>query len=147
MWVTNDRKGFAVILNWIGGKPIERLAKGLPISKVNPRLARRFAEASGRLAKTDCFDAQMLAVYGQLLQPRLLKAQMPVLLDLKELHVAGLALIKDRTSAKNPAQSLRQPLRLSYGQCKTTNSGRHCAGPINMPDNIQTGHRSRSPAL
>ncbi|MBB4233375.1 transposase [Rhizobium mongolense] len=41
-------------------KAFERfmIAQGLPISNINPRLARRFAEATGRLAKTDRVDAE-----------------------------------------------------------------------------------------
>ena len=41
----------------------------LPVSVVNPRHARDFARAQGRLAKTDRLDAQMLAQFGQRLQP------------------------------------------------------------------------------
>ncbi|MGO4452404.1 transposase [Phyllobacterium sp. TAF24] len=40
----------------------QALAKeGLPLSKVNPKQARRFAEATGKLAKTDRVDTAMLA--------------------------------------------------------------------------------------
>ena len=38
-----------------------------PFAKVNPRQARRFAEATGRLAKTDRVDAVMLAKMGSIL--------------------------------------------------------------------------------
>ena len=86
------------------------LMKGLPLSKVNPRLARRFAEATGRLAKTDRIDAELLARYGMLLQPRLLSETGPVIADLKELHMARIALVKDRTAARNRVNSLSRPL-------------------------------------
>ena len=36
-------------------------ASGVPFVKVNPRQARRFAEATGKLAKTDRLDAAILA--------------------------------------------------------------------------------------
>jgi transposase len=42
---------------------------GLPVTRVNPRQARDFAKATGRLAKTDRIDARMLAAYGTALQP------------------------------------------------------------------------------
>jgi transposase len=71
----------------------------LSLSKVNPRLARRFAEATGRLAKTDRIDAALLARYGALLEPRILEANMQIHNDLKELHMARLALIKDKAAA------------------------------------------------
>lgn len=36
-------------------------ATSVPFVKVNPKQARRFAQASGRLAKTDRVDSEMLA--------------------------------------------------------------------------------------
>ena len=125
--VANDRKGFAAILRWIGAKGVQRIvyeptgpyhkafehfmaAQGLALCKVNPRMARRFCEATGTLAKTDRIDAGLLARYGVLLQPRLLNANTQVHNELKELHVARLALIRDRTAAKNRAKTLSSPL-------------------------------------
>jgi len=43
--------------------------KGFPVSVINPRQARDFAKATGRLAKTDKIDAQVLAFFGQQLRP------------------------------------------------------------------------------
>jgi len=42
---------------------------GLPVAVVNPRQVRDFARATGRLAKTDRVDAEVLARFGQALQP------------------------------------------------------------------------------
>lgn len=42
---------------------------GIPVSVVNPRQVRDFARAKGRLAKTDRIDAQILAEFGQAMQP------------------------------------------------------------------------------
>jgi len=125
--VAKDRKGFVAILKWMGARSVQRIVfeptgpyhkaferfmttQGLPLSKVNPRLARRFCEATGRLAKTDGIDAALLARYGALLEPRILQANTQIHNDLKELHMARLALIKDRTAAKNTAKSLSNPL-------------------------------------
>ncbi len=44
-------------------------AAGLPVAVVNPRTARDFAKASGRLAKTERVDAQALAHLGEALAP------------------------------------------------------------------------------
>ncbi len=41
----------------------------ITVSVVNPRQVRDFARAQGRLAKTDRLDAQVLAQFGQHLQP------------------------------------------------------------------------------
>ena len=44
-------------------------AAGLPVHVVNPRQVRQFACATGRLAKTDALDAQLLAQFGDVLRP------------------------------------------------------------------------------
>ena len=47
-------------------KGLERaLGEPLPLVKVNPLQARRFAQAQGVRAKTDAADAKMLAVMGE----------------------------------------------------------------------------------
>lgn len=48
-----------------------QLAKaGMAGARVNPTMARRFAQACGRRAKTDALDARMLAELGLMLGPR-----------------------------------------------------------------------------
>jgi transposase len=42
---------------------------GLPLAMVNPRQVRDFARATGRLAKTDRLDAQVLAHFGEAVRP------------------------------------------------------------------------------
>jgi transposase len=42
----------------------------LPVAVVNPRQVRDFARATGRLAKTDAIDAQVLAHFAELIQPQ-----------------------------------------------------------------------------
>lgn len=44
-------------------------AAGLPVVVVNPRQVRDFARASGRLAKTDTIDAEMIARFGEAMEP------------------------------------------------------------------------------
>jgi transposase len=41
----------------------------LPVIVVNPRQVRDFAKATGRLAKTDALDAQVLAHFAEVIQP------------------------------------------------------------------------------
>jgi len=70
-----------VVLEASGGyeRPLmEALAEaGVAFARVNPRQAREFARASGRLAKTDRVDAAMLAEMGRALRlkPSPLRAQ------------------------------------------------------------------------
>jgi transposase len=119
---TNDRTGHTALVGWAGpcGARIvyeptgpyhrafeSRLAEaGFALVKVNPRQARRFAEATGKLAKTDRLDAAMLARMGALLELQARPARSPILNDLKDLHMAREALVKNRTAAKNRAKTL-----------------------------------------
>lgn len=51
-------------------KLVERLlAEGLPVVVVNTRQVRQFARATGRLAKTDAIDAEILAHYAEAMKP------------------------------------------------------------------------------
>lgn len=64
-----------VILEATGGLEISvasRLAgAGLPVVVINPRQARDFAKAIGRLAKTDKIDALVLARFGESVKPEI----------------------------------------------------------------------------
>jgi transposase len=66
-------KGALVVCEASGGyeRPlIEALAKAkVDCARVNPRQAREFARATGRLAKTDRVDAEILARMGRALAP------------------------------------------------------------------------------
>jgi transposase len=44
-------------------------AAGLPVAVINPRQARDFAKATGRLAKTDAIDATVLVAFGRAVRP------------------------------------------------------------------------------
>jgi transposase len=76
------------------------------LTEVNPRQARRFAEATCRLAKTDRLDAAMLARMGALLDLEARPVRSLILNDLKDLNIAREALVKNRTAAKNGAKTL-----------------------------------------
>lgn len=112
----NDTVGFKALLKWIGPVAPDRIvyeatgayhraferamaARALPLVKVNPRQARRFAEAIGTLAKTDRVDAIMLARLGTLLKPDAKPIMSETIMQLKELHAARIGLVKDRTAA------------------------------------------------
>lgn len=114
---TNTGHGFTALQRWIGdiatarvvyeatgpyhGTFEQALRDHLPLVKVNPLQARRFAQASGTRAKTDAVDARMLARMGAAFkfEPD------PHLPDLKELQIARTALIKDQTRLKNLFQT------------------------------------------
>ena len=64
----------------------------------------------GTLAKTDKVDAAMLAKMGSLLKLSPRPVPSPIHNDLKDLHLARAALVKDRTAAKNRAKAFSIPL-------------------------------------
>lgn len=83
---TNDADGIAVladrlqamrptlvILEATGGVELPLVAElgaaRLPVVVINPRQVRDFARATGRLAKTDRIDAQILAQFAEAVQP------------------------------------------------------------------------------
>ena len=124
---SNDTAGLRALVAWIGGASVARVVyeatgayhrlletalarTGWPLAKINPRQARRFAEAAGVLAKTDRVDAAMLARFGVALAPAPTRPLDKALDDLRELHLARRSLVKDRTAAKNRQAVARLPL-------------------------------------
>jgi transposase len=82
----------------------------IPFARVNPRQARRFAEGTGQLAKTDRVDAVILARMGSLLELEADQPRSETQHDLKQLATARQALIKDRTAARARLQTATHPL-------------------------------------
>ena len=117
----NTASGLRDFSRWIGNTPpelvvyeptcschrrLEMAFSGhLPLVKVNPLQARRFAEAHGTRAKTDAVDARMLAVMGRALDlvpdPPADERQR----DIRELHVARVGLVRDRSALRNRLQT------------------------------------------
>lgn len=128
----NSAAGLRALRRWIGAQmpdlvvyeatgayhaALERGFAGvLPLVKVNPLQTRRFAQARGTRAKTDAVDARVLAVLGSALD---LAPDVPAgknQHDLKELQIARMALIKERTRLMN--RSKTQSLALLKRQSK-----------------------------
>jgi transposase len=123
----NSAKGCAALIAWLKRFRVARVAfeptgadhraferrlaaAGLPLVKVNPRHARRFAEAMGRQAKTDAVDAALRARFAALLEPPVRPALSATLDAMKELQVARRALVKDRVAARNRDHTHRAAL-------------------------------------
>ena len=121
----NDATGFETLTVWIGSG-VERLvyestgpwhrafeealAGTLPLSRVNAKRARRFAQALGQEAKTDAVDARVLAMMGAAFDLRRVDLASPTQRDLDELQTARDALVKDRTAALNRKKHARHKL-------------------------------------
>lgn len=74
--VTNELRGLTpapIVLEATGGFEIIVAAAlagaSLPLAVVNPRQIRDFARATGRLAKTDALDAQIIALFAERIRP------------------------------------------------------------------------------
>ena len=95
-----------------------RFGGALPLVKVNPLQARRFAQSTGTRAKTDAVDARMLAQMGAALN---LAPQVPIsetLRELKELQVARQALITDQTRLLNRIKTQVVGLVVQQGKAR-----------------------------
>lgn len=129
----NDKTGFAKLIKWATKFAVERIvyeatgsyhrcledalsAAGLPLGRVNPLQARRFAQACGVRAKTDRVDAAMLARMGMALAPELTAVPSKIHRDLNALQGARQALIKDRTAAKNRSCQLSCALLMAQNK-------------------------------
>lgn len=113
----NSPHGLRALIKWLGATPLKcivyeptgpyhrafekALSGKVPLVKVNPLQARRFAEASGTRAKTDAVDARILARMGAALA---LEPDAPIsekLHDLRDLQAARTGLVKERTRLRN----------------------------------------------
>ena len=79
----------------------ELCAAGSPVVVVNPRQVREFARASGRLAKTDRLDAELLAQFGSVLRPPVRPLPDPALRELRALVSRRRQLIAMQTQERN----------------------------------------------
>lgn len=99
---------------------------GLPVALVSPQRVRQYARAKGRLAKTDPLDAQLLAEYGQAIQPRLFvgkseeRKQLSALVGRRNQLNAMLQAEKNRLRAQSGAirSSLETVIACLAGQLK-----------------------------
>jgi len=98
------------------GGPERALGAHLPLVKVNPLQARRFAQAQGVRAKTDAVDAKMLAEMGNAFALEPDEPASGIQHDLKELRAFRSGLIKDRTSIINRLKT--QTLSITSRQSK-----------------------------
>ncbi|TYO89431.1 IS110 family transposase [Oceanicella actignis] len=116
----NSASGFRALRKWLSPLAVARVvfeatgpyhrafekafSSKLPLVKVNPLQARRFAQACGTRVKTDAVDARLLARMGDALA---LVPDVPVsekTHDLRDLQVARTALTKERTRLRNCGQ-------------------------------------------
>lgn len=125
----NDKAGLSALRRWIGKAPVRVVYEatgryhrdleavlgraGHSLVKVNPTRARRFAQATSQGAKTDRVDAAMLARMGAVLDLDATPVRSETMHEIRELHIARLALNKDRTACRNRLEAARNKVVLA----------------------------------
>lgn len=80
---------------------VDLVKRGIPVSLINPRQARDFARALGRLAKTDRMDANVLTRLGEKLRPEANGLERVQSQPLRELATRRRQLMKMQVQEKN----------------------------------------------
>jgi transposase len=125
----NDKAGLAALRRWIGKTRVRVVYEstgryhrdmegvldtaGHALVKVNPGRARRFAQAAGYGAKTDRVDAAMLARMGAVLDLDAKPVRSDSMHEIRELHIARIGLVKDRTACRNRLHGARNKVVLA----------------------------------
>lgn len=83
----------------------------LPFVVANPVKIRKFAEATGQLAKTDKLDARVIAHYGEAIKPSLSQLKPENIQKMSDLLARRRQLMTMQTMEKNRLQIMPKPLR------------------------------------
>src|SRR5690242_16417449 len=94
----------------------ELAAAGLPLRVVNARQVRDFAKASGRLAKTDRLDAQVLVKFAQAMKPEPRELPSPELQTLQALIARRRQLIEMLVMEKNRLRTAHKEIKRGLKQ-------------------------------
>jgi transposase len=106
-----------IVLEATGGYEAHVLATlgsaGLPVVAVNPRQVREFARSTGRLAKTDALDAQVLAHFAATVRPPVRALSDAATTELSALLARRRQLIAMRTAETNRLAKAHERVRPS----------------------------------
>ncbi|MBD2038839.1 IS110 family transposase [Leptolyngbya sp. FACHB-321] len=86
-------------------------AAQIPVAVVNPRQARDFAKATGKLAKTDAIDAQVLAHFAEAVQPEVRPIANEESQQLAELVTRRRQIVEMLTAEKNRLGTVRSAMQ------------------------------------
>ena len=116
--VSNDKQGIRALKRALGRMDVAMIvleatgrwhrqlwrslaADGLPVAVIDPYRARRFAQATGRLEKTDRIDARMLALFAEAMRPETKAPPSEAMEELRELVNAWHAAKAEVTALSN----------------------------------------------
>jgi transposase len=128
--VENNPEGVRKLLGRLGRYQVERLVmeatgryqlllaeqafkKGLPVCIVKPLAVRRYAQALGKLAKTDKIDAQVIAEFGARVEPIITLAKSKNIMLIKDLLSRRRQLVNMRTKELNRVKIMGKALEVS----------------------------------
>jgi transposase len=104
-----------VVLEATGGLQLPVVAAlasaGLPLAMVNPRQVRDFARATGKLAKTDQLDAQVLAHFAEAVRPTPYPLPDAQTQELTALLTRRHQVVEMLTAEKNRLRTTRESVR------------------------------------
>lgn len=139
----NTAAGFRALERWLGAdepdlvvfeptgpyhRDFEAAFSGrLPLVKVNPLQARRFAQSQGTRAKTDAVDAAMLARMGRALDLAPDRPADEIQIVIRDLRVARSGLVRDRTALMNRLAAARLPLVRRLAKARLAQAERQIA--------------------
>lgn len=120
----NDQAGIAQLLEQLHNAAVELVVMeatggyetqpataiagaGLRVAVVNARQVRDFAKATGRLAKNDRIDAQVIAQFGRAVEPQILNLPDEETLELQELVTRRAQLVAMRVQESNRLAMVR----------------------------------------
>jgi transposase len=87
-------------------------ARGIAVAVVNPRQVRDFARASGKLAKTDAIDSDVLAHFGAAMDPTPTPLPDETTRDLQDAVVRRAQLVSMVATEKNRLAQASKPMRM-----------------------------------
>lgn len=122
----NNRSGFRSLIAWLKKWQVKQVVleasggyeqaaldaleqAGLPVVRINPGRARSFAKGTGRLAKTDRIDANVLAHMAQLLELTRYRPRTDWQRHLAELSQRRRHLVQIRASEKQRRRAFSDP--------------------------------------
>ena len=126
--VANDVEGFTELLNGLREANVQLVVMeatggyetqvasaiggaGLRLAVVNPRQVRDFAKATGRLAKSDRIDAQVIAAFGQAVDPQIVRLPDEETLELQGLIARRSQLVGMRVQESNRLALMKGAMR------------------------------------
>lgn len=86
-------------------------AAGLPVVIINPRQIRDFAKATGKLAKTDRIDADIIAHFGESIKPEIRPLKDEQTQELAEILTRRRQLVDMMTAEKNRLPTVRTKIK------------------------------------